>query len=45
MAMLVEHGYTVADVVRMLDCTPHQVRRASAQFRECPEELPERILH
>jgi len=45
MALLVEHGYSVADVSSMLDCSSHQVRRACTQFRECPEELPERVLH
>lgn len=45
MAMLVDHGYTVVDVTRMLDCSASQVRRACTHFRECPETLEERVLH
>jgi hypothetical protein len=45
MAMLVEHGYSVADVARMLDCSPQKVRRACTNFRECPEFEEERVIH
>jgi hypothetical protein len=45
MAMLVENGYSVSDVVSLLDCSVHQVRRACTRFRECPELQEERVLH
>lgn len=45
MAMLVEHGYSVADVAEMLDCSASQVRRACAKLRESPDELEEHVLH
>lgn len=48
MAMLVEHGYTVAAVASILDCSVKQVRRACANWREASEDLdvePERVVH
>ncbi|MGC4069750.1 MAG: helix-turn-helix domain-containing protein [Polyangiaceae bacterium] len=44
MAMLVDHGYSVADVARMLDCSARRVRRAYASFREAPEETPSEVI-
>ena len=48
MAMLVEHGYTVAAVASILDCSVKQVRRACANWREASgdfEDGAERIVH
>jgi hypothetical protein len=44
MAMLVDHGYSVADVARMLDCSARRVRRAYASFHECPEDSSSEII-